>query len=144
MPPPVLLAAYGTLMTGQRNGLDPAIRARMRRARCCRIAGRLYEVREPDGAAGHLTYPALVPAGPGEAAVVEGEVFAIGADAAEAAVVLAATDRYEACVPDDPQGSTYLRRLHPVLVDGAVLLAWLYLYNRPTDGLRPIPGGRWR
>ena len=140
---PVLLATYGTLMTGQRNGLGPDVRCRMRNGRPCDIAGRLYEVREPADSGLDLVYPALVPCPGDDAAVVQGEVFEIGADNAEAAVVLAATDRYEDCIPDDPDASTYLRRRRPILVAGVTWQAWIYLYNRPTDGLRPIASGRW-
>ncbi len=140
MPSPVLLAAYGTLMTGQENGLDPRVRSRMQAGRPCLIRGRLYEVRETEGDGRHATYPALVECRD-DRAMVRGELLAIGA---EAAIVLAALDRYEGYVPGDPDASTYLRRRRPVLADGVALQAWIYLYNRPTDGLRPIANGRWR
>ena len=141
---PVLLAAYGTLMTGQRNGLDPGVRARMRDGRPCRIPGRIYEVREvAAGPDGPFRYPALVACPEDPDATVHGEAFVIGADAAEAAAVLAATDRYEDCIPGDPGRSTYLRLIRPVLVDGVARPAWVYLYNRPVDRLPPIGGGRW-
>ena len=140
---PVLLAAYGTLMTGQCTGLDFAVRARMRDGRPCRIPGRLYEVREAAGCDGPSRYPALVPCPEDPDAVVHGEAFVIGADDAEAAAVLAATDRYEECIPGDPGRSTYLRLVRPVLVDGVVLPAWVYLYNRSADRLVPVRGGLW-
>ena len=139
---PVLLAAYGTLMTGQRNGLEPAVRSRLRDGRPCLIRGRLYEVREPGDGGGEAVCPALV-ACDDAAAEVQGELFAVGADPDEAARVLVAIDRYEECVPDDPDASTYVRRQRPVRADGLTVQAWVYLYNRPVDRLRPIPGGRW-
>ncbi len=141
-PGPVLLATYGTLMTGQENGLPPAIRARLRDGRPCLIRGRLYEVREPMPGGRETVYPALVE-GWHDQARIRGEVFEIGGSSDEAAAVLAATDRYEDCVPDDPDASLYLRRRCPVLVGGVAREAWIYLYNRPVHRLRPIKGDRW-
>ena len=140
---PVLLAAYGTLMTGRRNGLDPVLRARMRDGRPCRIPGRLYAVREAANADEPVRYPALVSCPENPDATVQGEALVIGADATEAAAVLAATDRYEDCIPGDPGRSTFLRVIRPVLMDGVARPAWVYLYNRPVDQLVPISSGRW-
>ena len=141
-PGPVLLATYGTLMTGRQNGLPPALRARLRGGRPCLIRGRLYEVREPMPNGGEAVYPALIEDRHDPARIV-GEVFAIGGSPDEAAAVLAATDRYEDSVPDDPDASAYLRRRRPVLVDGVAHAAWIYLYNRPVGRLRRVPGDRW-
>ena len=141
-PGPTLLAAYGTLMTGQENGLPPAMRARLLGGRPCLIRGRLYEVREAMPGGREAVYPALVE-GRHDRARIPGEVFEIGGDPAEAAATLAAIDRYEDCIPDDPTASTYLRRRRPVLASGLALEAWIYLYNRPVDRLRPVPGNSW-
>ncbi len=138
----MLLATYGTLMTGQENGLPPAMRARLRDGRRCLIRGRLYEIREPMPNGGEAVYPALVE-GRDDQAWIVGEVFAISGSPDEASAVLAATDCYEDCIPDDPDASIYLRCRRRVLVKGVAHEAWIYLYNRPVDWLRPVPGDRW-
>lgn len=56
--------------------------------------------------------------------------------------ILAALDDYEGFDPGDPVGSLFVRRVVPVrLSDGTVLPAWVYVYNRPTEGLPEIASG---
>jgi len=144
-PGPLLLAAFGTLMTGQINPLTPAARTRMRSLGPCLLDGLLYEIRGRS-----FRYPVLVPYAtpepPADAAPVHGELFEIGATEAEAAFVLAETDRYEDCRMDAPARSTYLRLRRPVRFPdrpGSVE-AWVYIYNRSVARALPIPDGRWR
>ena len=55
--------------------------------------------------------------------------------------LLETLDRYEGCRHDPPDGE-YVRSLAPVtLANGAALEAWIYLYNRPTAGLKRIESG---
>jgi gamma-glutamylcyclotransferase (GGCT)/AIG2-like uncharacterized protein YtfP len=144
---PVLLVAYGTLMTGQPNRVPAATRRSLRSRGPCEIRGRLYLVED-----GPFGYPGLIrPAGAGrkeapDAGWVAGELFEIGADDRAAAAVLRGLDAYEEFDPRDPGGSAYLRRFVPVSVGGvpAGAHAWLYLYNGDVARLRPIEGGDWR
>lgn len=70
--------------------------------------------------------------------LVHGEVYRL----VEGPALLAALDDYEGFDRRDPAGSLFVRRVLPVrLVDGTVLPAWVYLYNRPTEGLPAIPSG---
>ena len=140
-PGPILLAAYGTLMTGHINPISKAARALMGSLGPCLLTGTLYEVRERT-----FVYPALVLAAAPDAPPVRAELFAIGASAAEAAIVLAETDAYENCRPGDARRSTYLRQLVPVRYPdrGGTVQAWVYVYNRPLAGAVPIPDGYWR
>lgn len=56
--------------------------------------------------------------------------------------LLGALDEYEGFLPDDPQGSLYLRVSVPVaLAEGRSLECWAYAYNRDVTGLEPIGSG---
>ncbi|MBS0561324.1 MAG: gamma-glutamylcyclotransferase [Proteobacteria bacterium] len=144
-PGPVLLATYGTLMTGQINPLTPAVRARMRSLGPCLMDGLLFEIRGRT-----FRYPALILHPDGEpppgAAPVHGEAFEIGATEAAAAPVLAETDHYEDCRMDAPARSTYLRLRRPIRFPDrpGTAEAWVYVYNRSVARAVPIPDGRWR
>lgn len=94
------------------------------------MQGRLYEI---DG------YPGAVPSSEaGEQ--VAGELYRLP----EAEAVLAALDDYEEAGKKYPAPQEYLRcRVTVELEDGTAVTAWCYLYNRPTAGLRLIPGGDW-
>jgi gamma-glutamylcyclotransferase (GGCT)/AIG2-like uncharacterized protein YtfP len=127
----VHLAAYGTLMTGQTNGLSPGVRRRMLSAGLCRIPGKLFRAQDKGG----FDYPALV-AAPGHS--VAGELFAVPA------ADLPAIDRYEGYRPDAPDGSSYIRRRLVVRTQGGAEHAWVYVWNRSVAGLKPVGGGAWR
>ena len=54
-------------------------------------------------------------------------------------------DAYEGCGPMDVPPTLYVRAKRPIrLSDGRALEAWVYLYNRPTEGLKRIASGRFR
>jgi gamma-glutamylcyclotransferase (GGCT)/AIG2-like uncharacterized protein YtfP len=138
---PVLLAAYGTLMTGRINPLTPSARARMRSLGPCLLDGRLYEIRDSS-----FAYPALVLSPAPGGTPVQAELFAIGESEAEARPVLAETDAYENFCPGRPDRSTYLRVQVPVRYPDrpGCDRAWVYVYNRPVKGAAPLPEGRWQ
>jgi gamma-glutamylcyclotransferase (GGCT)/AIG2-like uncharacterized protein YtfP len=123
MPGPELIFLYGTLMrpypTQRRLGVE-----------------QMLEYLGPDAVAGQLhdlgPYPALVP-GPGQ---VQGQVFAVVQT--QAFDIL---DRFEGCLPGDPDRSEYLRELWPLTRRPAS--AWVYVFNRPVRGLPLVPGGDW-
>lgn len=51
-------------------------------------------------------------------------------------------DAYEECTSDFPQPHEYIRKQVPVMrEDGEQLLAWCYLYNLETSGLKRIYSG---
>lgn len=69
---------------------------------------------------------------------VHGEIYRL----VDAGPALAVLDEYEEYDPTDPNHSLFVRRLAPIrLNDGTTLPAWVYLYNRSIEGLRPIPSG---
>jgi gamma-glutamylcyclotransferase (GGCT)/AIG2-like uncharacterized protein YtfP len=90
--------------------------------------GRLYRV---------ACYPGLVAAAD-PTHLVQGEIYRLR----EPEVVLPRLDEYEGCGPGSPEPALYLRRKETVtLGQGGELLAWVYVYNRPTDGLELIVSG---
>jgi gamma-glutamylcyclotransferase (GGCT)/AIG2-like uncharacterized protein YtfP len=56
--------------------------------------------------------------------------------------VLEILDRFEECGPQFPQPTEYVRKKQTVrLNNGDPIVAWVYVYNRPTAGLEPIESG---
>lgn len=131
----MFLAAYGTLMTGETNGVAAAARASMVSLGPGRLRGRLFRVRDIG-----RVYPAFVP-GMGW---VECELFRLGQNRSDAAALLRELDRYEVCLPQQPHRSDYVRRWLSVTDGGTVRHAFVYCYNRPVRLLQPMPEGRWR
>jgi gamma-glutamylcyclotransferase (GGCT)/AIG2-like uncharacterized protein YtfP len=83
--------------------------------------GRLYRVAE---------FPGAVACGADE--FVVGELYELGGGAEP---LLEQLDAYEE-VPDD-----YLRVRSTVECEGRSIEAWVYVWNRPTDGLERIESG---
>ncbi|MBU1156433.1 MAG: gamma-glutamylcyclotransferase [Proteobacteria bacterium] len=123
MPEAVLIFFYGTLMlpypTLERLGVERMLAYRGWDA----VAGQLFSLGR---------YPALT-MGPGS---VRGQVFEMLDPAA-----MAVLDRFEDYRPTDPAGSEYLRKLLPLANHPAS--AWVYVFNRPTERLTPLPDGDW-
>lgn len=82
-------------------------------------------------------YPGLALSGK-ETGVVRGELYQLR----QRRLILSILDRYEGCGPQAARPHEYRREIVPVeLIDGQLLLAWTYIYNRPTSGLQTIAGG---
>ncbi|HEX7080270.1 MAG TPA: gamma-glutamylcyclotransferase family protein [Gammaproteobacteria bacterium] len=80
-------------------------------------------------------YPGAVPSGD-EADTVRGDVFRLR----EPRALLPLLDRYEGCTPGT--AGEYVRRTARVcLSGGGDIDAWIYLYDRPIDGLERIVSG---
>lgn len=91
-------------------------------------AGRMYWA---DG------YPCVVPS-ESPADRVRGEVYRL----ADPEPTFAALDAYEQCDRSCPEQGLFRRRRVEVTVDdGRRLDAWIYLYNRSTEGLPRIASG---
>ena len=117
-------------MTGEPNRLSPAVRRRMLSLGACRIPGRLFLVSNPGG----FDYPALVAA---TGKTVPGELFRVPA------VDLKPIDAYEDFRPATPAASTYIRRQLIIHTGSGRVRAWVYVWNRPVTGLKPLPGNAW-
>jgi gamma-glutamylcyclotransferase (GGCT)/AIG2-like uncharacterized protein YtfP len=121
------LFVYGTLRKGQPD-MDRLLGAHAIDVGRGTLQGRLYLVDDFPGA--------KVSEHPDDR--VHGEIYRL----VDASPALAALDEYEEYNPTDPKHSLFVRRLAPIrLADGTTLSAWVYLYNRSTEGLRSIPSG---
>lgn len=119
------LFVYGTLMKGQQNH---------------RLLAGKVELTGPGRMRGRLVipdyYPALVDA-EDPAQTVIGEVWRVLAPE-----TFRDLDEFEGCMEAPP---LFFRVSRTVALDGAGPLdAWVYVYARPTTGLRPILSGDWR
>lgn len=79
-------------------------------------------------------YPAIVLSN--EGTWVIGEVYRLTGDAQ-----LQALDKYEECAPPINNQQEYKRELVQVQLADGELMAWTYIYNRPTEGLTQIISG---
>jgi len=81
-------------------------------------------------------YPGAIPSSrPNE--IVHGDVFRMR----DPAAVLAELDAYEECGPEGSGSEYYRKQTAVTLGSGRRIDAWIYLYGRPTLGLRPVPCG---
>ncbi len=82
-------------------------------------------------------YPGVV-ASEDPSDVVWGEVYRLR----EPDFILSKLDQYEECGPGFLKPREYTRVIQPVrLRNGETILAWVYLYNRPTDSLEFVTSG---
>lgn len=122
-----LVFFYGTLMTGFRRParLDLALRPLGRGS----IAAALFDLG---------IYPAAVPA---DDSRVWGEIHQM----LDTGVVLGTLDEIEGFSADGPDSSLYLRAPMAVTLEGgAVVTAWVYLYNAPLGRAERIVSGDYR
>ena len=97
------------------------------------LRGRLFLVKDFPGA----DFPGAVDSSSSEDRV-RGEVYELHDEPA----LLEKLDEYEECSPNDPKPTLYRReKRNVVLEDGRTVEAWVYLFNRPTDGLPRIRSG---
>ena len=90
--------------------------------------GKLYDI-------GH--YPGAIPSS-GISDFVRGDVYLLP----DPGSVLEILDMFEGCVIDSSSRSEFCRKKANVLLEsGRSVVAWVYIYNRATDGLREIPSG---
>jgi len=66
-----------------------------------------------------------------------------GDDLADPDAALAVLDAFEGTIPGDDVASEYLRQ-RVTCSDPAGVEAWIYTWNRPTDGFTRLAGGSWR
>jgi gamma-glutamylcyclotransferase (GGCT)/AIG2-like uncharacterized protein YtfP len=96
--------------------------------------GKLYKI-------GH--YPGAIPSD-GESDRVKGDVYLLP----NPDDVLESLDRFEGCTYDERPGTEcqdsgefYRDRVTVHLENGDEVIAWVYIYNRPIEGLNVIPSG---
>jgi gamma-glutamylcyclotransferase (GGCT)/AIG2-like uncharacterized protein YtfP len=130
-----LLFAYGTLRAGVRSEEAREILGEQTPGREAKLPGRLFLVKHD----GEEEFPAMLELWnrPGEeATMVPGEMYEVSKEQ------LARIDELEGFgrTADD----LFVRRRREVqLKDGSHKAAWVYLWNRATDGLSLVPEGDW-
>ena len=119
---------YGTLRKDSKNKMYHILARHADFVGVGTFMGKLYKIGE---------YPGTVPSdNPDD--VVKGEVYALR----DPNRVLKVLDDYEGCGQDDPSPTEFRReRVLISLENGEKINAWIYIYNRPTDGLKVIPSG---
>ncbi|MCB2193201.1 MAG: gamma-glutamylcyclotransferase [Deltaproteobacteria bacterium] len=123
MPETELIFFYGTLMLPYPTLEHLGVENMLVYQGWDRVSGRLYSLGR---------YPALTL----EPGSVRGQVFEMSDPKA-----MAVLDGFEHFFPGDPDNSEYLRKLIPLT--GREASAWVYVFNRSTEGLTLIPGGDW-
>ena len=124
-----LLFVYGTLRIGFGNPVARRLHA---------AAAYLGPAAAPGGQLVDLgSYPGFIPAENG-GFTVQGDLFRLPEDGA----LLSLLDDYEGCSNDPAKPGEYRREKRRVFPrDGGAVTAWVYLLNRPADGLPVVPGG---
>ena len=121
---------YGTLRASERHPLAQLLARNARFMGEASYQGRLYRVKD---------YPGAVPSDdPTEN--VQGDVFFL----TNKKKLLPQLDRYEACSPNFPKPTEFIRTIQKVCFrDGRTVSAWIYLYNYSTAGLAMIESGNY-
>lgn len=123
------LFVYGTLRKGAANSTHGLLAPHGRFVAFATYQGKLYRVVDE--------YPGAIPSSDPKD-IVHGEVYCLS----RPEVAFAHLDAYEKCGPGFPQPAEYVRRRAEVTLDnGKAVSAWLYVYNRPTEGLVLIEDG---
>jgi gamma-glutamylcyclotransferase (GGCT)/AIG2-like uncharacterized protein YtfP len=122
---PDTIFVYGTLRRDANNKLHQLLAKYAEFVDDAAYQGRLYKVD---------CYPGAVPSDdPND--LVQGEVYRLH----QADVVFALLDHYEEFGPEFPEPNEYSRQKQSVLLkSGHFVTAWVYVYNRPTEGLELI------
>ncbi len=127
---PDYLFVYGTLRRDAAGSPHPLLAGAAQFVGAAQCRGRLYQVAD---------YPGLVASG-NPRDMVRGEVYELD----ESLALLPRLDDFEGCGPGFPRPTEFVRRSRAVwLDDGTIVAAWVYLYNRSTDGLLRIEGGEF-
>lgn len=125
------LFVYGTLRPGFDNPFARRLAIDADYVSPASMQGRLYDVGR---------YPAVVRSARLEDGVI-GDLYRLPPSSG----LLAWLDDYEGCGPRFARPHEYVREALTVsALDGAEVVAWVYLFNRNVRRLRPIPSGDYR
>ena len=120
---------YGSLMAGQSGHQELiGIKTMMSRISQASVAGTLFDLGE---------YPGLVL---GSRTLVLGEVYRIHPESAQE--LLHQLDAFERFNPATHSESLFVRRMVRLVEPG--IDAWLYVYNRDTNGCPTVESGNWQ
>lgn len=123
-----LLFVYGTLRQNANHPMHQLLVQHSCFVAMARYQARLYQV---------AYYPGAVPSNNAADQVV-GELYQL----TQPDLLLSALDNYEECGPGFAPPQEYRRELQNIaLENGDNVVAWVYVYNRNTDGLMLIKSG---
>ena len=125
---PILLFVYGTLLQTE-NHYARYINQHCSYISSGKVKGLLYDLGE---------YPGMIAVNKNNAWVY-GSVYQMDNPTA----VLKVIDEYEGVGPEENQPNLYKRISMPVETPYGIQDAWVYLYNLPVKGLRPVPEGNY-
>lgn len=139
------LFVYGTLRPGAGHALHPVLLRETEFVARASLPGRLYDLGHYPGAIPDTVMNPLLQAAPDRQARgwVSGDLYRLVAPQ----VLLPVLDRYEGCTSPEDQTpvdlpAEYRREVCTVWQeDGSTCAAWVYVYNRPCDGLAVIDSG---
>lgn len=122
------LFVYGTLRQNANHPMHQLLAEHSCFVAMARYQARLYRIDY---------YPGAVPSN-NSADQVVGELYQL----IQPELLLPALDNYEECSPQFAQPHEYRRELQSIRLDnGNTVIAWVYVYNRNTDGLTLIQTG---
>ena len=127
-----LLFVYGTLMQGMGNSFSDELTEGSEYLGSATVPGRLYDVKGE--------YPCAVTSShsPG---LILGEIYRLKNPVS----LFQSLDLYEDCYPEDASRSLFIRTLTRITASNKQThTAWIYLWNRPLDGLSLIENGDYR
>ena len=122
------LFVYGTLRQNANHPMHQLLAKQCRFIGSARYQARLYRIDY---------YPGAAPSN-NSADQVVGELYQL----TQPECLLPALDNYEECSPQFAQPHEYRREQQSVMLEnGNSVVAWVYVYNRSTDGLTLIHSG---
>jgi len=128
---PELFFAYGTLRRDIKSAMSAFLANHTVYWSQAFMRGRLYDLDQ---------YPGAI-----ESAVTDDKVWGEVYQIFSAGTLFAKLDDYEECSARFAKPHEYVRKTVPVYLDnGKVLMAWCYIYNFNTDGLKRIRSGDYR
>jgi len=123
------LFVYGTLRKARNGELHPYLKQHAVFVGQAHLPGKLYQIDHYPGAIQVAAFSKLR---------IQGEVYRLS----QPQTTLAVLDEYEECTPHFPMPHEYRRQAETViLANGTALNAWVYWFERPVCGLKPIDSG---
>jgi gamma-glutamylcyclotransferase (GGCT)/AIG2-like uncharacterized protein YtfP len=122
------LFVYGTLLDAD-NEFAIFLRKHCQFVKKGKFKGILYDIGE---------YPGAI-ADPHADSYTHGNIYLMD----KASLVLEKLDDYEGYGPEQEQPNLFIRKLIEIETNARSIDCWIYLYNRPVDGLKVIEEGNW-
>jgi gamma-glutamylcyclotransferase (GGCT)/AIG2-like uncharacterized protein YtfP len=120
---------YGTLRSGSQNKFFNLLKSNSKRIGPGKLNARLYDLGQ---------YPGAKPGKDGREITV-GDVYEI--EQKRWSELIDKLDEYEGFDADNPDNSEYIRKEETIKMGAKNVTAWIYWYNLPLRGRRPIKMG---